>query len=449
LILGDGVTVYVNGVETLVSDGARSVRTYFDRPTGYTYKDYGLYWNTPGQYNWNVDQRSYDAAGRLDTRWISYDDHSILFFDYDQAGQYDWTTVTTRVHNTHWKNVATTVFDDSSKTVWQNDKQAPASWDWQEAAYARTAALDSVIVHFDDATSYLRDIDALNFTALREIMVSFDANGSVSASTIKYDNGTNLVVSWVAQNSVSGTGTLTGTAGSDKIVGGAGGDSLVGLGGPDYMEGRGGNDTYYVDDPGDFAFENPGAGVDTVNSSVSYALPQNIENLYLTGSAFRGAGNELNNFISGTDGPNRLDGERGNDWLVAGAGNDTVVGGLGADKIEGGLGVDTLYGGAGADTFIWRFLNETSPSSQTADLIMDFASIDRLDVSRIDANVSLAGLQHFSFIGANAITAPGQIRYLATGSETRILLNVDADTSPEGVIRLAGSHKPMADWFIV
>ena len=98
--------------------------------------------------------------------------------------------------------------------------------------------------------------------------------------------------------------------------------------GADAMSGGAGNDTYYVDDTGDSVTENPDEGTDGVVTSVSFALPDNVENLTLSGTdPINGTGNDLPNAIYGTVAPNTLTGNDGNDYLSSGgAGDDALYG---------------------------------------------------------------------------------------------------------------------------
>lgn len=89
--------------------------------------------------------------------------------------------------------------------------------------------------------------------------------------------------------------------------------------------------------------------------------------------------------------------------LDGGAGDDTITGGTGADRIIGGPGADTLRGGGGNDAFIFLFADGVTPSPR--DTILDFGigttsrGDDVIDLSRIDANVNIAGNQAFVFGG--------------------------------------------------
>ena len=97
------------------------------------------------------------------------------------------------------------------------------------------------------------------------------------------------------------------------------------------LTGGAGNDTYVVG-TGDTTVEVAGGGVDTVQSSVTWTLGTEVENLTLTGtSAINGTGNTLDNVLVGNSANNTLTGGAGNDILDGGSGNDTMQGGAGND----------------------------------------------------------------------------------------------------------------------
>ena len=119
---------------------------------------------------------------------------------------------------------------------------------------------------------------------------------------------------------------MTESIGNDKLTGTSGDDRFDGLAGADTMIGGLGNDIYAIDDIGDVVTENVENGVDTVNSSISYTLKANVENLTLTGTAaIDGTGNVLNNILIGNTGANILNGSAGADNLMGGAGDDTYI----------------------------------------------------------------------------------------------------------------------------
>ena len=103
----------------------------------------------------------------------------------------------------------------------------------------------------------------------------------------------------------------------------------------------------------DLVVEGAVAGYDTVYSTASYALPANVEELHLLGSAdLEGRGNALANMLIGNSGDNRLYGLAGNDLLLDDAGRDRLDGGDGNDVLDGGRGSDVLLGGKGNDLFV-------------------------------------------------------------------------------------------------
>ncbi|MBN3961089.1 cadherin-like domain-containing protein [Nostoc sp. NMS8] len=149
-----------------------------------------------------------------------------------------------------------------------------------------------------------------------------------------------------------GNDSLFGNSGNDTLLGGAGDDTLNGGAGIDSLVGGVGNDIYIVDNVNDSVIEVLDAGIDLVNSSVTWVLGNNLENLTLTGTgAINGTGNSLDNILTGNNGANTLAGGDGNDSLFGNSGNDTLLGGAGDDLLTGGIGRDVLTGGTGRDSF--------------------------------------------------------------------------------------------------
>ena len=139
---------------------------------------------------------------------------------------------------------------------------------------------------------------------------------------------------------------VTGTVDANILRGADGNDVLDGAGGADTMIGGLGNDTYVVDNGGDAVIENANEGTDTVLVGFHFALPVNVENLTLQGTAdLQGYGNDLVNIITGNGGNNLLDGRASADVMRGGAGNDTYFVDNGGDVVteNPGEGTDAVF----------------------------------------------------------------------------------------------------------
>ena len=173
-----------------------------------------------------------------------------------------------------------------------------------------------------------------------------------------------------------GDDTLIGHAGDNQLVGDGGDDTLIGLGGNDLFgihpdawlppqdAGPVGGQTLGipVDSGSDQVFG--GSGVDTLSCANRLGSVQIfLDDLPNDGEAGdRGnvhsdvenlIGNQTNDFLQGSDGPNDIRGHGGNDAVLGRGGNDTLSGGTGADFLSGGTGVDAVsYAGRTAPVVV-------------------------------------------------------------------------------------------------
>jgi Ca2+-binding RTX toxin-like protein len=153
--------------------------------------------------------------------------------------------------------------------------------------------------------------------ALHPITIATDGadviTGNARDNEIHAKNGNDAV------SGGAGNDSLFGDSGSDTLNGNSGDDFLDGGTGVDTMTGGTGDDNYIVNVSGDVVNENANEGLDAVDASISYTLPANVEELYLSGtSAINGTGNALNNYIEGNSAANLLTGGLGDDSFVGG-----------------------------------------------------------------------------------------------------------------------------------
>ncbi|HNL79391.1 MAG TPA: tandem-95 repeat protein, partial [Agitococcus sp.] len=183
---------------------------------------------------------------------------------------------------------------------------------------------------------------------------NIEGTGNILDNQITGNVGDNILQGLEGNDTLlgmDGADVLLGGIGADNLDGGNGNDVLNGGTGGDTMIGGAGDDVYVVDDFADIVVEEVDNGTDTVQSTVSYTLGNNVENLVLLGTdSLSGSGNELDNIITGAQGGDFLSGYAGNDSIYGGAGNDYIDGGDGNNLLSGGEGDDYLYGSEGDDT---------------------------------------------------------------------------------------------------
>ena len=287
---------------------------------------------------------------------------------------------------------------------------------------------------------------------------------------------------------------LTGGTGADTLFGGAGNDTLIGGGGSNSrLYGEEGNDRFVVGFSDFLSWIDGGADFDTLAVSeifytgTVFAGIEAVEfspgsNLVITAANFKtgmnnavlsGSGSlevymaptdlELvfggltiaggstiavtvhgstgDDLIKGLIGAvNSIDGGDGNDQIRGGSLGDIINGGNGDDKIFGANGADIMTGGAGADTFRFQTVS-SSGMGAAADQITDFViGTDKLSFVLIDADPVTPGDQAFAFLGTSAFTAggTGQIRYMNTGANLLVQVDVDGNGTVDMEVVLQG-----------
>ncbi len=312
--------------------------------------------------------------------------------------------------------------------------------------------------------TYLVDSTLDVITELADGGVDTVITGTTSYSLATAANVENITLTGSGAYNITGNildNTLTGNSGANSLDGGAGADTMIG---------GAGNDVYVVDNTGDVVTEGSAAGTDTVLSTISYTLGDNLENLTLNGAtAINGTGNTLNNVITGNTGNNTLDGGTGADTMIGGLGNDTYIvnstddvvteatgGGLtdtvrasitytlgseleqlvltansdgtfsningtgnalnnvligndGNNSLDGGIGNDTMKGGIGNDTYV---------IDSTADLVVENADEG--------TDTVISGITYTLTSNVENLTLSGTGNLNATGNELDNVLTGNA-----------------------
>lgn len=295
--------------------------------------------------------------------------------------------------------------------------------------------------------------------------------GGAGTDTISYEHaGAGVTVSLAltaAQNTLgAGTDTLssfanlagsdfddflTGSSGANLLSGLDGNDTLDGGGAADTMVGGVGNDTYVVNSASDLVIEVADEGTDTVQSSVTYTLSPNVENLSLTGGGnINGTGNALANVITGNGGKNTLAGLAGADTLDGGLGvDDTVTYAASATGVHVSLATGLGQGGdAEGDTLIrienltGSALDDTLEGDGGNNALAGGAGIDTASYDHAGAGVTVslaitsaqntAGAGTDTLSGFENLTGSAFNDVLTGSSGTNVLSGLDGNDTLNG-----------------
>lgn len=234
---------------------------------------------------------------------------------------------------------------------------------------------------------------------LVEGRVSFPANGYAPETIVDIENA----------ETGAGDDFFLGDGKANAFRGGAGDDSFDGGGGNDYFDGGAGTDTVL------YTANASAVRVDLVAGTVEFP----------------------------TDGwqPERFDGVEnaatgaGADTLLGSDGTNELRGGAKGDRLSGGGGADVLTGGPGKDVFVFAAGDSVRDGRDTlegGDGAMAFEKPgkilgDRLDLTAIDADATLADDQAFQWGGSGK----GHIWATNAGDVTVLHGNVDNDATPE------------------
>jgi Ca2+-binding RTX toxin-like protein len=260
-----------------------------------------------------------------------------------------------------------------------------------------------------------------------------------------------------------GSDFLDGGDGDDVLYDGDGNDTVYCGIGDDIVRVDAGNDIYYGGDGIDtvcFDFIHVGAGGGEFNYQgvrIDLALTS-VQNLGEFGldQFFRFEnvrGSYGHDTIFGTNDANKLEGLDGNDTLLGRGGNDTISGGDGANILVGGLRADIIDTSSSAmdtsrDVIRYETLKDSGTTAATQDAITFFKhGLDKIDLSKLDANLSLKGNQAFKVV-SKFTKALGEVKLVYSGGDTLVQIDGDKDSAVDMTILVKGVLLSKGDFIL-
>jgi uncharacterized delta-60 repeat protein len=448
------------------------------------------------QIDWQFSDGSYDQAGTQTTVGSSfiqqYRNDLITYKSINMETAFNWMAPKIYVSIDSW---IVSVFAGQHQLIFMGDFTV------NSASRSLSGTVTDIIYH-SNSVDPAYEFHGLNLSAgkISYFVLNYNLAGLKSYLFSGNERFTGLEGADVF-NGYAGSDELLGNAGNDKLYGGSGDDLLDGGTGADIMAGGAGNDFYLVDNIKDVVTETTTSPsqIDEVQSSVSFTLKANVENLTLTGTdAIDVTGNASKNLLIGNTAANILNGAAGADRMIGNLGNDTyfvdnvgdviietsaldteteqvystityalgdnlenlsllgkkaingtgnalenlIVGNKANNIINGGAGADTLTGGLGADKFVFAAVTDSGPTSLDRDVITDFnaSQKDKINVSAIDADTAADGKQSFVLTQGGAFSGSfSKVGELFFDSIDHILYgNNDADLEADFSIQLSG-----------
>ena len=249
---------------------------------------------------------------------------------------------------------------------------------------------------------------------------------TISYSLEKSDISVNLLIldeqdTGVSFDKISGIEGVIGGLGNDTLIGDDFNNNIDGNKGSDIMIGGLGNDKYYVDSLTDIVIEDQNEGSDTVISSTSYVLPDNVERLEFTGSFSSSAvGNGLDNIIVGNAGSNFINGRDGIDTVSFEKSNKAISVSL-VSGIATGDGTDTLKN---VENIVGSIFNDFLNGDARSNVINGSSGADSMDgAGGSDIYIVAATADHgVAEIKDTGATGIDEVRFTSTTANTTLTL---------------------------
>ncbi len=286
------------------------------------------------------------------------------------------------------------------------------------------------------------DLTRANLYAIENLTFSSDVAGA--ARTVTGNGLANVILTHLGNDTVfggAGADEIRTAGGIDWLEGGLDNDTLDGGNEADRLYGGTGNDSLLAGSGDDWLYGGDGNEVMDAGIGVDFAYGEAGNDSMM--------GRTGDDFLYGGLGNDTMTGDGENDRVWGGDGNDLIYGGSGNDQLRGDGGVDLVYGGDGADRFI--FAAPTDAPMSGYDRIMDFVrGSDKIDLSLIDADSTLAGNQAFGFTGAKPFFAsPGDLSFTTNLAGSLVEGDLNGDGFSDLRILVVGNYSLTASDFIL